>query len=107
LYSRYLSGEKKKIEDVTDITTLPDPTQNASLRELGSELMRDHLARKLDGYGLYLYGVILKRLELLREAAEVLIEATHKEPMHWGSWLELATLITDRTKVGRSKRYTC
>jgi anaphase-promoting complex subunit 8 len=107
LYSRYLSGEKKKIEDVTDITTTPDPTQNASLRELGSELMREHLARKLDGYGLYLYGVILKRLELLQEAVEVLVEATHKEPMHWGSWLELATLIKDRTKVGRSKRITC
>lgn len=88
---------------MTDITTPPDPTQNASLRELGSELMRDHLARKLDGYGLYLYGIVLKRLELLREAVEVLVEAIHKEPMHWGSWLELATLITDRAKVGRFK----
>jgi anaphase-promoting complex subunit 8 len=107
LYSRYLSGEKKKIEDVTDITTLPDPTQNASLCELGCELMRDHLARKLDGYGLYLYGVILKRLDLLREAVKVLVEAIHKEPMHWGSWLELAALITDRTKVGKCKRSTC
>ncbi|XP_069697967.1 cell division cycle protein 23 homolog isoform X1 [Periplaneta americana] len=99
LYSRYLSGEKKKISDVTDITTPPDPTQNSSLRELGSQLMKDHLARKLDGYGLYLYGIVLKRLELLREAVEVLVEATHNEPLHWGSWLELATLITDRTKL--------
>lgn len=90
------------MEDITDITTPPDPTQNASLRELRSELMKDHLAMKLDGYGLYLYGVVLKKLELLREAVEVLVEAVHKEPMHWGAWLELATLITDRTKVGRS-----
>lgn len=87
---------------MTDITTPPDPTQNASLRKLGTQLKRDYLARRLDGYGLYLYGVVLKRLELLGEAAEVLVEAVHKEPMHWGSWLELATLITDRTKVGRS-----
>jgi len=99
LYSRYLSGEKKRMEDMTDITTPPDPTQNASLRELRSELMKDHLAMKLDGYGLYLYGVVLKKLELLREAVEVLVEAVHKEPMHWGAWLELATLITDRTKL--------
>lgn len=107
MYSRYLSGEKKKIDDLTDITTPSDPTQNANLRELGTELMRDHLAKKLDGYGLYLYGIVLKRLELLREAVDVLVEATHKEPMHWGSWLELAALITDRTKVGKSAGNIC
>ncbi|PSN36214.1 Cell division cycle protein 23 [Blattella germanica] len=84
---------------MVDITTPPDPSQNASLRDLLSELMKDHLARKLDGYELYLYGIVLKRLELFKEAVDVLVEATHKEPLHWGSWLELETLITDRTKL--------
>jgi anaphase-promoting complex subunit 8 len=107
LYSRFLSGEKKKIDDMTDVTTPSDVTQNANLRELRTELMRDHLAKKLDGYGLYLYGIVLKRLELLKEAMEVLVEAVHKEPMHWGSWLELAALITDRAKVSNSKGNTC
>ena len=84
---------------MTDVTNPPDPTQNTNLRDLMSELMRDHIARKLDGFELYLYGIVLKRLELLKEAVKVLVEATHKEPLHWGSWLELATLITDRTMV--------
>ncbi|XP_021917579.1 cell division cycle protein 23 homolog isoform X2 [Zootermopsis nevadensis] len=98
-YSRYLSGEKKKIDDMIDITTPSDPTQSANLQELGTEFMRDYVAEKLDGYELYLYGVVLKRIDFLWRARKVLVEAICKEPMHWGSWLELSTLITDRTEL--------
>ncbi|XP_043522486.1 cell division cycle protein 23 homolog isoform X1 [Frieseomelitta varia] len=97
LYSRYLSGEKKKIDDMTVVP--PDPLKNESLRLLCSDLRKDHMADKLDGFSLYLFGVTLKKLQLTREAMNVLVEATHKQPMHWGSWLELASLITDREKL--------
>ncbi|XP_076669161.1 cell division cycle protein 23 isoform X1 [Andrena cerasifolii] len=97
LYSRYLSGETKKIYDTTVVP--PDPLKNDSLKLLCSDLRRDHVADKLDGFGLYLFGVTLKKLQLTREAMDVLVEATHKQPMHWGSWLELASLITDREKL--------
>ncbi|KAK1136234.1 hypothetical protein K0M31_000799 [Melipona bicolor] len=97
LYSRYLSGEKKKIDDMTVVP--PDPLKNESLRLLCSDLRKDHMADKLDGFSLYLFGVTLKKLQLTREAMDVLVEATHKQPMHWGSWLELASLITDREKL--------
>lgn len=97
LYSRYMSGEKKKIDDMTDVP--PDPMKNDNLKLLCSDLRKDHLSSKLDGYGLYLFGVTLKKLQLTREAIDVLLESTHKEPMHWGTWLELSALITDREKL--------
>lgn len=97
LYSRYLSGEKKKVDDMTDVP--PDPMKNDNLKLLCADLRKDHLASKLDGYGLYLFGVTLKKLQLAKEATDVLVESIHKEPMHWGTWLELAALITDREKL--------
>lgn len=97
LYSRYLSGEKKKIDDMTDVP--PDPTKNDSLKLLCTDLRKDLLASKLDGYGLYLFGVTLKKLQLSKDAVNVLLESIHKEPMHWGAWLELAAVITDREKL--------
>lgn len=97
LYSRYLSGEKKKVDDMTDVP--PDPMKNDNLKLLCTDLRKDHMASKLDGYGYYLFGVTLKKLQLTREATDVLVESIHKEPMHWGTWLELAALITDREKL--------
>lgn len=54
----------------------------------------------MDAWLLWVYGVVLKRLDLTQQAVEVLSEAVHREPLHWGAWLELAALITDREMVG-------
>ncbi|XP_063977279.1 cell division cycle protein 23 homolog [Diachasmimorpha longicaudata] len=97
LYSRYLSGEKKKIYDMTDVP--PDPLKNEELKLLSSDLRKDHMSGQLDGFGLYLFGVTLKNLRLTHEAIDVLVESTHKYPMHWGTWLELAGLINDKEKL--------
>ena len=43
---------------------------------------------------------MLKKLELTKEALDVLVEAVNLEPMHWGGWLELSLLVTDRDMVG-------
>ncbi|XP_054289018.1 cell division cycle protein 23 homolog [Macrosteles quadrilineatus] len=96
-YSKYLSLEKKKIEDMTD--DWPDPRINSKLQSLCQDLRADYLDWKLDSYMLYLYGVVLKRRDLHNEAIQVLVEAIHKEPLHWGAWIELATLIPDRAKL--------
>lgn len=99
LYSRYLSIERKKIDNLTDLNYCVDPQFNLLLQSLFSELRSSHLNGQLDGYCLYLYGVVLKRLDLHAEAIQVLVEAVHKEPLHWGGWDELASLIMDRSKV--------
>ena len=52
--------------------------------------------QKLDGYCLYLYGVVLKKLQLPALARQMLLESLHMEPCHWGAWMELANLCADR-----------
>ncbi|XP_014216775.1 cell division cycle protein 23 homolog isoform X2 [Copidosoma floridanum] len=92
-YSLYLAGEKKKIDDMTDIR--PDSLKNSNLKYLCCELKKEYTHENLDGFGLYLYGIILKKLQLPKEATRILLESVHKQPMHWGTWLELSSLITD------------
>ncbi|KAH7933484.1 hypothetical protein HPB49_013176 [Dermacentor silvarum] len=53
------------------------------------------LRPKLDGFCLYIYGVVLKRLQLRQQAIDVFVEAVHAEPLHWGAWLELSSLVAD------------
>lgn len=52
---------------------------------------------------LYRYGVVLRKLDLVKEAIDVFVEAAHVLPLHWGAWLELCNLITDKemVKLGR------
>lgn len=45
------------------------------------------------------YGVVLRKLDLVKEAVDVFVEATHVLPLHWGAWLELCNLITDKEMV--------
>ena len=48
------------------------------------------------------YGVVLKKLDMKKEALDVLLEAVNKEPLHWGAWLELASLCADKEVVRTS-----
>ncbi len=45
------------------------------------------------------YGVVLKKLELLREAVEMFVAAVNQAPLFWGAWLELTLLVTDKEMV--------
>lgn len=101
MYASYLAGEKKKYDDLTDLVgPIQFKTiQNGSLKALRVELEKKYNEGTCDGFALYLYGVILKKLELLKEAEKVLVESLHKTPLHWGAWIELATLVTDWDKL--------
>lgn len=99
LYAKYLSGEKKKIDNMTESNCPPDPSKNKALKSLLTTLQADYISKKLDGYGLYLYGIVLKKLDLLPMAVDILLEAVHTCPLHWGAWLELSPLIPDREKL--------
>ncbi|XP_014675357.1 PREDICTED: cell division cycle protein 23 homolog [Priapulus caudatus] len=96
IYSRYMAGEKRKNDDrIETLVSVPE-TSNHYLRELRCELEKRHTADTLDGFCLYLYGVVLRKLDLTLDAVNILQEAIQKEPAHWGAWVELATLITDK-----------
>ncbi|KAK7072146.1 Anaphase-promoting complex subunit 23 [Halocaridina rubra] len=115
LYSRYLSGEKKKNDDIVDTLVANDQHKGIYLKELHNELSkmyilytsgsasRDTVEATMDAWLLWLYGVVLKRLDLNRQAVDVLCQALHIQPMHWGAWLEVAALITDREMLSTLK----
>jgi len=99
MYAKYLSLERKKVDNLTELFCGPEPKLAAQLQGLCTELRADHNKSGLDAFLLYLYGIVLKRLDLLDEARLVLLEAVEAEPLHWGAWLELSTLVPDKTKL--------
>eukprot|EP00095_Tigriopus_kingsejongensis_P008399 snap_masked-scaffold9_size846264-processed-gene-4.16 protein:Tk08399 transcript:snap_masked-scaffold9_size846264-processed-gene-4.16-mRNA-1 annotation:"cell division cycle protein 23-like protein" len=99
LYARYLSGEKKKLEDMTDAISTPEKLQIKHLKELREELDKIYATEELDGYCLYLFGIVLKKLSLNSQAQEIILEAIRLEPCHWGAWLELSSQITDKNEI--------
>ena len=79
-------------------------TTNPHLLSLREELTLLSQQGALDGYGHYLLGVILKELDLTAQAAGMFVLAARQEPMHWGAWLELASLCVDEGDVPRVRR---
>ncbi|XP_076461033.1 cell division cycle protein 23 homolog isoform X2 [Babylonia areolata] len=95
MYAQYLAEETRRLDNTSD--SIGQVSQdNSRLRNMKTELSTKHQQRELDGFGLYLYGVVLKKLDLSKMAVDVLVEAVTKQPLHWGAWQELASLITDR-----------
>ncbi|KAJ8956878.1 hypothetical protein NQ318_014295 [Aromia moschata] len=98
-YSRYLSIEKKNLDNMTDTNCPLDPTKNDALKDLCTELKIDYYENKLDGYCIYLYGVILKKLDLSHLAIDIFIESVKSEPLLWCAWYELGKIIPDKNRI--------
>lgn len=98
-YSRYFSIEKKKLDNMTDTNCPPDPTENNDLTELCTELKSDYYENKLDGFCLYLYGIILKKLDLVSLAISVFVKSVNLEPLLWCAWYELGKIVPDKSKI--------
>lgn len=39
--------------------------------------------------------MVLRKLDLPKEAVDVFVEGIHALPLHWGAWLELSNLVTN------------
>ena len=101
-FSKYLAGEKRRIDNQTDTMVSNDLANLTHLKELRSDLQKLCSNEKdVDGYCLYLYGVILKKLGLNEEAKTVLQECLQKEPCLWSAWQELAYFIKDRSTLSK------
>lgn len=106
LYALYLAGERRKddqmLEESTNLAdSYPAHVCNQQLKPIDAELTALHEADELDGYALYLYAVVLKQLQRLPQALELLCAALHKEPTLWAAWLEVAAACPDRDAVAR------
>ncbi|CRL01320.1 CLUMA_CG014394, isoform A [Clunio marinus] len=99
LYSMYMAKEKKRLDNSPDNTTLSGNAHLKDLSDLMKLLNEEYDRKKLDGYGMYLYGVVLKKLDLSQLAVTVFLESVHLVPFLWSAWIELAPLIQDEQKT--------
>lgn len=95
-YSKYLAGEKRRLDAQTDVIVSPETSSYQYLNELRADLEKYH---QENGYFLYLYGVVLKRLGLEAEAKNVFLQSVQAEPCLWSAWQELAFFVTDRSTL--------
>jgi anaphase-promoting complex subunit 8 len=63
-----MSKEKKRLDNSPDNTMLSGNMHLKDLSELMSLLRDEYNQKNLDGYGMYLYGVVLKKLDLTKLA---------------------------------------
>ncbi|XP_028155899.1 cell division cycle protein 23 homolog isoform X2 [Ostrinia furnacalis] len=91
-YSQYMSSEKKRLDNAAD-----SGTENAEANQVLLDLLSFFKANKnnLDGYLLYLEGVVLKKLELRGQAVTVLQNAVAAAPTLWAAWVELSGLANE------------
>lgn len=99
LYATYMSKEKKRLDNLADTSHMNQTGCIKELSELLTILKAKYSQRSMDAYLLYLYGVVLKKLDLNDLAITVLLESVHAEPVLWSSWVELVPLISDRDKL--------
>lgn len=102
-YATYMSLEYKRICGITDanlFSHVPDCTGYLNnMQELCNELKIAYINNQLDGYCLYVYGLVLKKLNHFDDAKDILIEAIDKETLNWAAWLELSSLIPEKNWV--------
>lgn len=98
-YAIYLGKQKRHQESVTDNSNLSDSSFVNDMSDLFASLKCEYNQGKLDGYGLYLYGVILKNIGLNDLAIHTFVESIQETPMLWSSYVELALLMTEKEKM--------
>lgn len=101
LYARYLADQSRTLDSLSEAGATgsvkgSDGSRGRGLRQLYENLRDLHASGEADGYVLYLFGVVLAKLELRAQAAIALQEAIAREPWLWAAWLELASLPRDR-----------
>lgn len=102
LYARYMSGEKRKLEDSETILGPADGpvTSNKELPEISATLetyfnARGGLEEKGNSQGWldYLYGVTLMKSKSENLAKQWLLRSVDINPYNWAAWQELASSI--------------
>lgn len=77
-----------------DVFEQSNDTSNPELRQLKTRM--EEARESLDGYGLYLYAVVLRDLNLRDQAIEELINSVTLAPLNWAAWLLTAKTITSK-----------
>ncbi|XP_065828222.1 cell division cycle protein 23 homolog [Oscarella lobularis] len=87
-YSAFLGHKKRIVEGACNSKDNLD--SDSMLESLKAEFGTFYEKGELDGYGLYLYGIILKELGIKGESASIFLKSVHSTPYLWSAWQELA-----------------
>ena len=130
-YALYMAGEKRKEEEYVELSDSLErmALHNPYLSQLASELNEFYKDQRLDAFGLYVYGMVLKELQknstgglnLMRtsviqsprttmwvgqsgsntfpSAHIVLISSLMNFPYNWSAWLDISELCINDTTV--------
>lgn len=110
-YSRYMAAEKKRLDLMAETNTsgqIATPFNAISMdvslnlyNELRSDLSALYLSGEIDedGFILYVYAIVLLRLDLVDEAVTALCKSIRQEPTNWAAWNQLALLIDDKIMI--------
>lgn len=96
LYATYMGKEKRRIDTLTDASNLNNSGHMQELSDLLVTLKADYNNGKLDGYGIYLYGVVLKAMDLSQAAISKFVEAIQEVPLLWAAYMELSPMILSK-----------
>ncbi|CAG8542848.1 4538_t:CDS:10 [Ambispora leptoticha] len=101
IYAKYLAGEKRKEEESNDIMgPLDDPKAiNKELVTIQEELEKLYNENEMDGFLLYLYGLITKQLGSQRTAIKFFLSSVNAYSYNWSAWLELSQCVGDKNQL--------
>ena len=110
-YCRYLAADKKRLDlmaETNHSSQITTPMNSVSMDvslNLFSELRSDLTKQYADGcleddsFVLYVYAIVLLKLDLNDEAVKVLCQSLKCEPTNWASWHQLAVVIDDKSLI--------
>ncbi|CAJ1949143.1 unnamed protein product [Cylindrotheca closterium] len=100
-YCLYLAGERRKEEEFLQLKSEAQnvkPGRNPYLPQLLEELSAFYRDEKLDIFGLYVYGLVLKEaqkstLPCPHPPHVILLESILQFPQNWSAWLDLCEVV--------------
>jgi anaphase-promoting complex subunit 8 len=110
-YCRYLAADKKRLDLMAETNSnsqITTPINSVSMdislnlfSELRSDLMEEYVDEGLDddSFILYVYAIVLLKLDLNDEAVKVLCQSLKADPSNWASWHQLAVVIDDKSMI--------
>lgn len=109
-YGRYMSAEKKRLDLMAESNSASGNATATSISvdvslnlfsELRVELSTSYLSGELNdqSYILYVYAIVLLKLDLNTEAMEVLCRSVKADTLNWASWHQLALIIDDKSQL--------
>ncbi|XP_063933122.1 cell division cycle protein 23 homolog [Zophobas morio] len=96
-YCLYLEGERLKLDFQMQRNLKMNKScsiVNKEIPYIHDKLRALHLKKELDGFELYLYGIVLKEKKCLLEALNIFVEACNKTPFFYAIWVELSSLAS-------------